>query len=109
MANSPKVEKLGGIYPLLGLLTLIIVPLYISLLHRFPNARNFVPLLINVLGAALIVYSFIMFHRYKDILDYEPAKIWGRSTLGGKARNFFMQTGVSGGVILVLGVVIRMF
>ena len=104
-----EVEKSGGIYPLLGIATLVIFPVYISLVHRFPHVRTFFPSLVSALGLGLIVFSLVMFQKFKKVLDYEPTRLWGRPWSGKKARNLFMQSGVSGGLLLVVGVVLRKF
>ena len=106
---SQQDENRGGIYPLLGILTIVLFPVYMGLGARFPLIRLLLPPGMIILGIVLIIVSFVSFRRYGRILDYEPMQLWGRETNGKKARSLFMQTGVSGGWLLIMGVVIKLF
>ena len=108
-ASTDRNLRSRGIYPLLGIMTIVLFPTYMALKFRFPMTRMIMPAVMMIAGLVLIVVSLGSFNRLSKTLDYESVKLWGKTANGKKARSLLLQTGVSGGWLLLYGIVIRMF
>ncbi len=57
-----------------------------------------------VLGIPIAVYAFAKMERYRDVFDYEPTELWGKSSNGKQARATLMAVSTTGLLCSLSGV-----
>lgn len=84
--------------------------LFVSLLAIFiftrmyqPTIAAWVPMILLILGFILFVLGVLGYRRYRDVYDFEPTSIFGRSTNGQNARGLLRFVALAGGWLIVVG------
>ena len=73
-----------------------------------PDVASWLVWLMMITGGILFIVSAIVISKYQNVFDHEPTQFLGRLTTGKKVRGFFHKGAISGGWLLLLGLILLM-